>query len=107
VLPLAEHRRHKGLKNRAEHSHRLVRRRERVLQRFKSPGHAQRFLEPFSAAHNCFRPRRPRVSAAQYRQVRTDRFQQWREAAQYLLAGNDQVDAAIANRDDVERAAHA
>src|SRR5204862_8285995 len=51
VLPLAEHRRHKGLNNRAEHSHRPVRPRERVLQRFKSPGHAQRFLEPFSAVH--------------------------------------------------------
>ena len=37
VLPGVEHRRHKGLNNRAEHSHRPTRRRERVRQRFTSP----------------------------------------------------------------------
>ncbi|HEV2121551.1 MAG TPA: IS6 family transposase, partial [Chloroflexota bacterium] len=47
VLPQAEHRRHKGLNNRAENSHRPTRRREQVLQRFKSPAHAQQFLAPF------------------------------------------------------------
>jgi putative transposase len=41
VLPGVEHRRHKGLNNRAENSHRPPRRRERVLKRFKSPAHAQ------------------------------------------------------------------
>src|ERR687894_3101497 len=66
VLPRAEHRRHKGLNNRAENSHRPVRKRERVLQRFKSPAHAQRFLEPFSAVHNHFRPRHHLLSAAVY-----------------------------------------
>ena len=40
-LPSVEHHRHKGLNNRAENSHRPVRKRERVLQRFKSPAHAQ------------------------------------------------------------------
>ncbi len=67
VLPGAEHRRHKGLNNRAEHAHRPVRKRERVRQRFTSPAHMQRVLEPFSAD--------------QYRQVRAARFGQWREAA--------------------------
>ena len=81
VLPGTEHRRHKGLNNRAENSHRPVRKRERVLQRFKSPEHAQRFLEPFSAVCNHFRPRRHLLPAEQYRQIRTERFQQWREAA--------------------------
>jgi putative transposase len=81
VLPGAEHRRHKGLNNRAENSHRPVRKRERVLQRFKSPEHAQGFLESFSAVHNHFRPRRHLLSADQYRQFRTERFEQWREAA--------------------------
>src|SRR5271156_1144314 len=33
--------------NRAENSHQVVRRRERKLQRFKSPGSAQRFLKAF------------------------------------------------------------
>jgi putative transposase len=58
VLPQTEPRRHNGLNNRAEHAHRPVRKRERVLQRFKSPAHAQRFLEPFSAVCHHFRPRR-------------------------------------------------
>ncbi len=80
VLPGVEHRRHKGLNNRAENSHRPVRKRERVLQRFKSPEHAQRFLEPFSAVCNHFRPRRHLLPAEQYRRIRTERFQQWREA---------------------------
>jgi putative transposase len=44
VLPGTEHRRHKGLNNRAESSHRPTRRRERVLQRFTSPEHAQQCL---------------------------------------------------------------
>jgi len=79
VLPTAEHRRHKGLNNRAENSHLPVRKRERTLQRFKSKGHAQRFLGPFSAVGNCFRPRRHRLSASGYRQVRRERSLLWRE----------------------------
>ena len=47
VLPQAEHRRYKGVNKRAETSHRPARRRERALQRFKSPQHAQQFLAPF------------------------------------------------------------
>jgi putative transposase len=78
LLPQTEHRRHKGLNNRAENSHRPVRKRERVLQRFKSPAHAQRFLEPFGALCNHFRPRRHLLPAPEYRQLRTERFQQWR-----------------------------
>jgi putative transposase len=81
VLPQTEHRRHKGLNNRAEHAHRPVQKRERVLQRFKSPDHAQRFLEPCSAVGTHCRPRRHLRSADQYRQIRAERFQQWREVA--------------------------
>jgi putative transposase len=42
--------------------------------------HAQRFLEPFSAVYNHVRPRRHLLPAEQYRQMRTERFQQWQEA---------------------------
>src|SRR3712207_9430686 len=38
--------------NRAEVSHQPVRRRERKMQRFKSPGSAQRFVSMHSAVHN-------------------------------------------------------
>ena len=79
VLPNAEHRRHKRLNNRAENSHLPTRKRERVLQRFKSAEHAQRFLGPFSAMCNHFRPRRHRLTASMYRQIRTDRHATWLE----------------------------
>ena len=79
VLPTAEHRRHKRLNNRAENSHLPTRKRERVLQRFKSAEHAQRFLGPFSAVGNHFHPRRHLLTASAYRQVRTERHTVWRD----------------------------
>jgi putative transposase len=84
VLPNTEHRRHKRLNNRAENSHLPTRKRERVLQRFKSAEHAQRFLGPFSAVSNHFRPRRHRLTASAYRQIRTDAHTAWRDVT---LAG--------------------
>src|SRR5215470_7925613 len=44
ILPGVEHRQHRYLNNRAENSHQPTRQREQRMQRFKSPGHAQRFL---------------------------------------------------------------
>jgi len=79
VLPTAEHRRHKRLNNRAENSHLPTRKRERVLQRFKSAEHAQRFLGPFSAVSNHFRPRRHRLTASDYRQIRTAAHAAWQD----------------------------
>jgi len=79
VLPNSEHRRHKRLNNRAENSHLPTRKRERVLQRFKSAEHAQRFLGPFSAICNHFRPRRHRLTASTYRQIRTERHIVWQD----------------------------
>jgi putative transposase len=77
VLPRTEHRRHKRLNNRAENSHLPTRKRERVLQRFKSAEHAQRCLGPFSAVCNHFRPRRHRLTASAFRQVRAERYAVW------------------------------
>ncbi len=48
VMPSVEHRRHRRLNNRAENSHQPTRQRERTMRRFKSPGHAQRFLSAFT-----------------------------------------------------------
>jgi putative transposase len=44
LLPSMEHRQHRYLKDRAENSHQPTRQRERRMGRFKSSGHAQRFL---------------------------------------------------------------
>jgi putative transposase len=78
VLPHPEHRRQKRLNNRAENSHLPTRKRERVLQRFKSAEHAQRFLGPFSAVSNHFRPRRHLLAASAYRQLSSERHTVWR-----------------------------
>jgi putative transposase len=81
VLPGVEHRRHKRLNNRAENSHRPTRRRERALQRFKSPEQAQHFLSCFEPIRGHFCLRRHLLPAARYRAVLADRFQVWRQVA--------------------------
>ena len=78
ILPSVEHRRHKGLNNRAENSHQPTRERERRMRRFKDPGHAQRFLAAYGPIASHFRPRRHRLTAAAYRETRTERFATWR-----------------------------
>lgn len=62
VMPAVEHRSHKGLNNRAENSHLPLRKRERVMQRFRSPGALQRFTSVFSAVRNLFVPARSKHS---------------------------------------------
>jgi len=47
---------HKGLNNRAENSHLPLRKRERIMQKFRSPGECQRFVSVFSAIRNLFVP---------------------------------------------------
>jgi putative transposase len=79
ILPSVEHRQHRYLNNRAENSHQPTRQRERRMQGFKSPGHAQRFLAAYGPIASHFRPRRHRLSAAAYRQEMGQRFQVWRE----------------------------
>ena len=74
-----EHRRSKYLNNRAENSHQPTRQRERAMKKFTSPGGAQRFLSAFSGISPHFRPRRHRLTAAQYRQEMTSRFTTWNQ----------------------------
>ena len=63
--------------NRAENSHQAVRRRERKMQRFKSPGSAQRFLSAQAAVHNAFNVQRHLVSRRTLRLFRAEAAQQW------------------------------
>ena len=65
VMPAVEHRSHKGLNNRAENSHLPLRKRERTMQGFRSPGNLQRFISIFSALRNLFvAPRHKRSALA-------------------------------------------
>ncbi len=66
--------------NRAEVSHQPVRRRERKMQRFKSPGSAQRFVSLHSAVHNTFNVQRHLVSRRTLRVLRAEAMAQWHAA---------------------------
>ena len=77
LMPGVEHRRHKGLNNRAENSHQPTRRRERQMKRFKSAGQAQRFLSAHDQIGNLFHLRRDHVSASEYRAARARAFGVW------------------------------
>src|SRR3712207_3969703 len=57
VLPDVRHRTSRYLNNRAENSHRPTRRRERQMQRFKSPEQAQRFLSAHEIGRGSCRER--------------------------------------------------
>jgi putative transposase len=79
VFPGADHRTHKGLNNRAENSHQPTRQRERARRRFKSPTHAQRFLEPFGPIRQHFCPGRHLLPAPDYRAIMAVRRTMWDE----------------------------
>ena len=74
LIPSVEHRRSTYLNKRAENSHQPTRQRERAMKKFTSPGGAQRFLSAFSGLSPHFRPRRHRLTTAQYRYEMTTRF---------------------------------
>ena len=80
VLPGVEHCHDKGQNNRAENSHQPTRLRERVMRRFKSAGHAQRFLSAFGIITSHFRVGRHLYRASGYRAVMKSRFAVWEEA---------------------------
>jgi len=79
VMPSVEHLQQKYQNNRAENSHQPTRLREKVLRRFKSAGHAQRFLSAFGIISSHFRVGRHLFSAKGYREVMMSRFAVWNE----------------------------
>ena len=66
--------------NRAEVSHQPVRRRERKMQRFKSPGSAQRFASMHSSVYNTFNVQRHLISRPTRRTFRAEAMAQWHAA---------------------------
>jgi putative transposase len=80
VLPSVEHLQQKYKNNRAENSHRPTRLRERAMGRFKSSGHAQRFLSVFRIISSHFRVGRHLYTARGYKELIISRFALWDEA---------------------------
>ncbi|GAC1339070.1 MAG: hypothetical protein NVSMB26_26800 [Beijerinckiaceae bacterium] len=66
--------------NRAENSHQPVRRRERKMQHFKSPGSAQHFLSAHAAVCNTFNVERHLISRRTLRQFRSEAMTTWSTA---------------------------
>jgi putative transposase len=80
VMPSVEHRSHKGLNNRAENSHLPLRKRERVMQMFRSPGGMQAFVSIFSALRSLFVPPHSKHSAIQVHVHRLQAMAEWKFA---------------------------
>jgi putative transposase len=78
VMPNVEHRSHKGLNNQAENSHVPPRKRERMMQGFRSPGGLQRFVSIFSAVRNLFVPSPTNRSASQTQKHRLQAIAEWK-----------------------------
>ena len=76
----ARHEQGQRTNNRAEVSHQPVRRRERKMQRFKSPGSAQRFVAMHSAVYNTFNLQRHLISRRTLRTFRAQAMADWNAA---------------------------
>src|ERR1700727_442524 len=63
--------------NRADNSHQPTRRRERKMQRFKSPGSAQRFLSTPAAVYNAFNVQRHLASRHTHQKLRSEAMNAW------------------------------
>jgi len=81
IMPEVEHRSHKGLNNQAENSHLPFRRRERVMQGFRSPRCLQRFVGIFSAVRNLFVPPRCSRFASATHLHRLNAMAEWKSVA--------------------------
>ena len=79
VMPSVVHSTRQYENNRAEVSHQPTRQRERQMRRFKSVGHAQRFLSVHALVQNLFRVGRHVLRAVHHRLLRTRAFWVWRE----------------------------
>ena len=77
VMPAVVHSTMQYENNRAEVSHQPTRQRERQMRRFKSVGHAQRFLSVHGHVQNLFRVGRNLLRAVHHRLLRTRSFCVW------------------------------
>lgn len=82
LMPDVEHRSHKGLNNRAENSHVPLRKRERGMQGFRSPGGLQHFVSVFSSLRNLFVPSHNEKSATSIHIHRLKAMAEWKAVTQ-------------------------
>ncbi|MBM7048971.1 IS6 family transposase [Rhizobium lusitanum] len=86
IMPGVEHRSHKGLNNRAENSHQPVRRRERIMKRFKSARQLQRFVSIHDPIANLFHVPRQDIPSNHHRQLRAAALDTWHQIARLHTA---------------------
>ena len=86
VMPGVEHRRHKGLNNRAENSHQPTRRREKIMKRFKSARQLQRFVSIHDPIANLFHFPRHAPSSSDHRDLRSAAMATWHEITHIAAA---------------------
>ncbi|TIL19627.1 MAG: IS6 family transposase [Mesorhizobium sp.] len=86
IMPGVEHRSHKGLNNRAENSHQPVRRRERVMKRFKSARQLQRFVSIHDPISNLFHIPRHDIPSNHHRELQAAALDTWRDVARLQAA---------------------
>ena len=77
LMPSVVHSTQQYENNRAEVSHQPTRQREGQMRRFKSVGHAQRFLSVHGPVQNLFRVGRHLLRSAHHRLLRTRAFVEW------------------------------
>jgi IS1 family transposase len=80
IMPGVEHRSHKGLNNRAENPHQPIRRRERIMKRFKSRQHLQHFVSSHDPIANLFHIPRHDISSGHHRELRSAAMTLWRKS---------------------------
>jgi putative transposase len=80
VMPTVEHLNHVYANNRAEVSHQPTRQQEYHMRGFASSTQAQRFLTLHGLIQNLFRLGRHLMQAVNYRLLRTQAFQVWKES---------------------------
>jgi putative transposase len=86
IMPGIEHRSHKGLNNRVENFHQPIRRRERIMKRFKSPRQLQRFVSIHDPIANLFQISRHDIPFHHYRELRGAAMQIVSEIAHLQVA---------------------
>jgi putative transposase len=81
-----EHRQHKGLNKRAENAHLPTQRRKRIMKRFTSARHLQRFVSIHDGVANLHNFPRHAMSSSEYRALRSEAMVAWREIAELGIA---------------------